>query len=652
MPASWERWPLILGMAAAPTSIAISESFLSIAALLQLVRFVRRTARLRIPRSLWIWLAGAALQIVLWRLSPEPALGWGEIRHMLLLAVMMMVLSAFDRTSDLVLAWKGVFAGATLSSLVLIGEFFFRLYQFKDEIASGGNASFYLRSGGLVHHWMVYSTIEIIVVAALISYWTQFPNHRRLLLPLIAINATAVVLSLTRMAWITCFVLLLLQMLRRRTRWLWLMPVVPVLLYALAPDAVRTRVREAVDLRYYSNAERLQMLGVGAKMVWQHPWTGVGPGRVEKLYPSYVPKGEAIPAYHGHLHNNFAQTLAQFGIPLTVLAILLIAVVFHDLRRSRRAAASPDAKFLSETAQLALAGFLVGGLFEYTYGHSLGLIMIAFAVFPPLVMRGSTAGPVLSESYVKEFYDNGLRQLSDSYTARRWLSSVESRFDYEQTKYALRNALGSRSFQRALEVGPGDGAWTELIVEKASVIDLLDQSEEMLKRAADNLKGRSHIAYRQANFADCDLPLGKYDLTLSVRCFEYISNKDAAVRRLHDVLAPGGTLVLITKSANYVRLREQQKHLLHTRQITRRDLTALFRKHGFIIDAIYPAVFRWKPGYRIFRLIFSSLHKLAVKTNGRARIPVLTEMATESYVYVAHKSRSGTMRVKMPSDCR
>jgi hypothetical protein len=52
-------------------------------------------------------------------------------------------------------------------------------------------------------------------------------------------------------------------------------------------------------------------------------------------------------------------------------------------------AANPDRRFLANTAVLAFIGFLVAGLFEYTYGHSLGLIMISFAVFPALMpVRG------------------------------------------------------------------------------------------------------------------------------------------------------------------------------------------------------------------------------------------------------------------------
>ena len=197
MPAvSRERWPLILGLSAAPASIAISEFFLSIAALVYLVRLLRRQTRVRWPRSLGVWLVLALIQVLLWILSPEPASGWSEIRHLLLLGVVLLVLSDFDRAYDVLMAWKGIFVSATLSSLFLIGQFFYRLHLYREEIAAGGDASFYLRSGGLLHHWMVYGTVEIIVVSGLIGFWSAYPAQRRRLLPIVAVNVAAVVLSL------------------------------------------------------------------------------------------------------------------------------------------------------------------------------------------------------------------------------------------------------------------------------------------------------------------------------------------------------------------------------------------------------------------------------------------------------------------------
>ena len=383
------RWSLILGLWAVPASIAVAEFFLSIAALVQIIRLLRRQTSLSVPRCLWFWCVWAALELVLWPLSPNPAAGWSEIRHMLLLVVFFVALSAMDRTQDLLLAWKGAFVSATLSSLVLIGEFFYRLILYRGEIAAGGDTGFYLRSGGLLHHWMVYGTVEIVVVAGLIAFWSAYASQRRRLGLLVAINAVAIVLSLTRMTWLSCLLLLAIALWWHRSKWILAVPAVPLALFLVMPDAVSSRAAKFVDLSYYSNAERLQMLRVGWKMVQDHPLTGVGPGRVDELYESYLDPGDPVPAYHGHLHNNLAQIAAQFGVPGAFAALAFAICAFLDLLRAKRAAANPDTRFLTDTALLAFIGFVVAGLFEYTYGHSLGLIMIAFAVLPALWIKGN-----------------------------------------------------------------------------------------------------------------------------------------------------------------------------------------------------------------------------------------------------------------------
>jgi O-antigen ligase len=381
-----EHWPLLLGLWAVPVSIAVSEFLLGVAALLEIIRLARRQTTLRMPRCGWFWLIWAAMEIGLWRLSADPDAGSSEIRHLLLLGFLFVALSSFDRAQQWIAAWKGVFVTATVSSAFLILQFFLRLHTYRDQIAGGGDSSFYLRAGGLLHHWMVYGTVEILVVAGLIGFWSAYPNQRRRLLPLIAINGVAIVLSLTRMTWLACLLLLTLGLIRMHSKWVWALPAFPIVLYFLAPEAVRTRAANFTDPGYYSNAERLQMIEVGWKMVRDHPLTGVGPGRVEQLYVSYLKPGDPVPAYHGHLHNNFAQTAAQFGIPAGVAALLFIVCALLDLLRASREAPDPDRRFLSDTALLAFTGFLFAGLFEYTYGHSLGLIMIAFALLPSLLL--------------------------------------------------------------------------------------------------------------------------------------------------------------------------------------------------------------------------------------------------------------------------
>lgn len=379
------RWPLTAGVWAIPASIAISESLLSVAALLRIFRLLRRQASFVWPRCLWFWLAWAVLETLVWATSPDPAAGWSEIRHLLLLAVLFVTLPDLDTVSLRMHAWRGVFVVASLSSIVLIIGFFVRLITHAQAIAAGGDANFYLRAGGLVHHWMVYATIEVVVVAGLIAYWSFYPEERRRWWPVAALNAVAIVLSLTRMLWLSVIAMLVIHLLRRRSRWLAVLPLAALAVYLLSPEAVQTRIRRMADLTYYSNAERVQMLEVGWQMVQDYPWTGVGPGGVERLYTTYLDADDYVPAYHHHLHNNLAHLAAEFGIPVALAAVLFVGVLFRDVWKAGRNLQTREERFVAEAALLALSGFVLAGLFEYTYGHALGLIMITFAVLPALI---------------------------------------------------------------------------------------------------------------------------------------------------------------------------------------------------------------------------------------------------------------------------
>jgi O-antigen ligase len=372
------------GLSLVPISIAASEFFLSIAVVVRVARLARRQTRLYLPHCFWFWLLWTGLEFLVWAQSPRPALGWSEIRHIILVGGLFVALPALDRKEDFRTVWKAIFITSSLSSLFLIVEFFWRLAHYRREISAGGDAGFYLRSGGLLHHWMVYGTVEILVVAGLLSFWSVYLEERRHWWPVVCINGLAVLLSLTRMAWITCLLLLGIDLLWRRSKWILALPLLPVALYVLAPSGVRLRLSDSIDPAYYSNSERLQMLQVGWRMVRDHPLAGVGPGRVESLYTSYLAPQDPVPAYHGHLHNNIVQTAAQFGIPVTLAGLLFVSVLFIDLRRRQKGAVDSNDRFAVHTALLALAGFVFAGFFEYTYGHSLALILLSFAVLPAL----------------------------------------------------------------------------------------------------------------------------------------------------------------------------------------------------------------------------------------------------------------------------
>lgn len=387
-----DRMALGLALWAVPVSIAVTEFFLAFAVLARIVRLARGQDRILLPRCFWFWLLWAGLEILVWAFSPQPALGWGEIRHLFLLGALFLVLPALDQATDRQIAWKGIFLTATLGSLFLVGDFISRLAYYRREISAGGDVGLYLRSGGLLNHWMVYGTVEVLVVVGLLSFWSAYHEERRRWWPVAAINGVAVVLSLTRMAWVTCLVLLGIDLAWRRSKWIWALPLLPLSLFVLAPNAVRLRVSESLKPSYYSNLERVEMLRVGWRMLRDHPLAGVGPGRVNQLYTTYLSPQDPVPAWHGHLHNNVAQIAAEFGIPVTFAALLFVTVLFRDLVRACRAAKNRDERFMTRTALLALIGYVFMGLFEYTYGHSLGLILLTFAVLPALVPAVGDAG--------------------------------------------------------------------------------------------------------------------------------------------------------------------------------------------------------------------------------------------------------------------
>lgn len=242
----------------------------------------------------------------------------------------------------------------------------------------------------------------------------------------------------------------------------------------------------------------------------------------------------------------------------------------------------------------------------------------------------------MKNAYAKDYYDSFLKQLPDDYKTARWFSSPPAKLDYKQTRRSLEAALGPATFTSILEIGPGDGVWTDLIIGKAEKITLLDQSIEMLKRAQDRLKEHSHISYEQTDFLAFNSTQSS-DLIFAIRCFEYFEDKDAAVAKFATLLVPGGKLILVTKNPDHIKMNKVQERELHSGQITKADLVSLLKEHNFIVEPVISATWRFKAKYALSRALFDLLQALHVMTKGVFMLPFLTTPLTESYLYVATK---------------
>ena len=381
------------GICFAPLSIAISEILLGVALLARITRTASQQASQPFRRIITFWIAWAAIEIVSWQQSPDRAAGSGELRHLLLIAGLFLILPAFSRLRDHLTVWKGLFLTSTIGAAAVIITFVARLLQYRATINAGGDAAFYLRNGGLLHHWMIFAVVEAMIFGGLLEYRACYPSDRRWTTPAVIIHSAAIICSLTRGLWIACLVLLAIHLVWQRSKAVWILLVIPAFALLLAFAPVRQRLEQSFEPDYSSNLERVQMVRVGWKMIREHPWTGVGPGRVEKLYPKYLEHGEPLPTYHGHLHNNAIQLAAEFGVPVLLAAILFVAALFTELWKTSGAgvpACQPcaaDSRFLARAALLGVAGFLLTGMTDYTYGHSLGLILFSYVSLAPLLVE-------------------------------------------------------------------------------------------------------------------------------------------------------------------------------------------------------------------------------------------------------------------------
>jgi SAM-dependent methyltransferase len=97
---------------------------------------------------------------------------------------------------------------------------------------------------------------------------------------------------------------------------------------------------------------------------------------------------------------------------------------------------------------------------------------------------------------------------------------------------------------RVLDVGGGSGRLGELFLDQgASRYVDVDLSDSMLDLARERL-GRfgDKVTLIQGDFLETPIP-GSYDVVLAMGYFDYIENAPAHVKRIGELLAPGGSVV-------------------------------------------------------------------------------------------------------------
>ncbi len=142
------------------------------------------------------------------------------------------------------------------------------------------------------------------------------------------------------------------------------------------------------------------------------------------------------------------------------------------------------------------------------------------------------------------------------------MTAKESFWDRQAEGYAKRPIRDEASYQKKLEItrtyfrpdmsvmefGCGTGSTAILHAPHVKHIDAYDVSEKMIeiakaKAAAANI---SNITFRAAAIGDINPPAGSYDAVLGLNILHLLKDPAATIRRVKDMLRPGGYFISST----------------------------------------------------------------------------------------------------------
>jgi SAM-dependent methyltransferase len=185
---------------------------------------------------------------------------------------------------------------------------------------------------------------------------------------------------------------------------------------------------------------------------------------------------------------------------------------------------------------------------------------------------------------VREFYNKTVGGSQNKYEFNRWQKTSQARASYISTREAvvvyvlplLKNA------SNILELGPGPGTWTKLLIEEAptAAFDLVDISNEMLKQAREALADSSRVAFINSDILEFT-PTKKYDFFFSSRIIEYVPDKQKAIQIVSDSLISDSYGYIVTKTPHPKRFwgRKNQSPI-HQHQVSCKELKRILEANN------------------------------------------------------------------------
>jgi O-antigen ligase len=385
-------------------SLAAAQAFLFLSGVFYVVHALRDRPRITFPPVKLPLALFCLATVVSIFFAANPTVGWLAVRKLALFLIVLLAVNLVTSRKHLEWLYRALFVEAAVAGIIATWQFVLQYRGLRElhprEIYRYMTSE---RIHGFQGHWMNFGGQQMLMFAAMLamlllsrvptpdSRLPQETARRRdlwwwLVLALVILS---IVLNFTRGVWLGCVMATLYLVGRWRPRWLWALPVLAVVGYLAAPGMVRRRIAVVGHpSRDPALSIRLEMWGVGRRMIARHPWVGVGPNNITEVYTLYLAPGETPErGYREHLHDNFIQLAAERGLPCLAAWIWFMAALEWHCWRIARQRLAP--RWIADGVVAGWLAFVAEGFFEFNFGTSPVLMLFLFVVSTPFVLKGA-----------------------------------------------------------------------------------------------------------------------------------------------------------------------------------------------------------------------------------------------------------------------
>ena len=354
-------------------SITLIQTVLSMAFLCWMFLLIKHKRLPQFPAFFWPLIGYCVLSLLSSFRSVIPEISLVDSRELLLFLVVPITFAAISSEEGLKKANFAFLVSASVSALYSFFAFFF--------LAETGD-----RITGFMGHWMTQAGILLLFCSFALSLFLLSKDRSRFLWAFgFALGSMALVLTLTRSAWIGLAIAATVVLVFYKPKTLILIPVVISLFFLLSPQHIKRRALSIFSKRHYSNALRIEYFHAGIQIIKERPLFGTGPRTVDMVFQNPKYGLSELAKRNVHLHNNILQIGAERGIPALLAWMIFMVWAFLSLLKLIRNK-DPALRPVTVGALAALVGLFVAGFFEYNFADSEITVLFLYLITIPFAL--------------------------------------------------------------------------------------------------------------------------------------------------------------------------------------------------------------------------------------------------------------------------